>query len=287
MSLPDGFQFSQGSLQDYVDCHRRFQLKYLLRLAWPAIQSEPALENELYMEQGKRFHRLVQQHLLGVPAERLAVFAQGDELERWWGNYLRDKNPSGVQEIKAQYPEIGLSAALGGFRLVAKYDWIVVGADGRLVIVDWKTSRKRTKRTWLVERLQTRVYPYLLTRAGLQLLAGAMHGERASHQIKPEQVEMVYWFAEFPDQPERIAYSQAQYEQDGAYLAGLITDIQRRGADDFDLTPDEKRCAYCVYRSLCERGVGAGDLGDMDEAPEETAAPEIVLDFDQIAEIEF
>ena len=45
-SLPEGFRFSQSSLQDYVDCRRRFQLRYLQNLAWPALQSEPALENE-------------------------------------------------------------------------------------------------------------------------------------------------------------------------------------------------------------------------------------------------
>ena len=33
---------SQSSLQDYVDCARRFQLRYLDRLSYPAIESEPA-----------------------------------------------------------------------------------------------------------------------------------------------------------------------------------------------------------------------------------------------------
>lgn len=295
MSLPAGFQFSQGSLQDYMDCHRRFQLRYLLRQAWPAVESEPMLESERLMQQGARFHRLVQQHLLGVPAERLEVFAKDEHLERWWNNYLGDRNPSGVHEIKAQVPEVTLSTALGGFRLVAKYDLIVAGEDGRLVIVDWKTSRKRSKRKWLVERLQSRVYPYLLVQAGGQLLAqrGATYGgkehrlQRALHLAKPEQVEMVYWFAEFPEQPERIKYNQSQYEDDESFLKSLVAEIERREQDDFTLTPDVKRCAYCVYRSLCDRGISAGDLGDFDETMDEGGEIEITLDFDQIAEIEF
>ena len=41
-NLPDDFHFSQGSLQDYVDCQRRFQLRYLMKLAWPAVDAEPA-----------------------------------------------------------------------------------------------------------------------------------------------------------------------------------------------------------------------------------------------------
>jgi hypothetical protein len=98
--LPPGFQFSQGSLQDYIDCHRRFQLRYLVQLAWPAVESEPVLESERFMQQGARFHRMVQQHLLGISAERLAMLAKDEDLLRWWENYLRAKNPSEAQEPK-------------------------------------------------------------------------------------------------------------------------------------------------------------------------------------------
>ena len=43
-NLPADFHFSQGSLQDYVDCPRRFQLRYMMKLAWPAVEAEPAVE---------------------------------------------------------------------------------------------------------------------------------------------------------------------------------------------------------------------------------------------------
>jgi len=35
-NLPAPFTFSQSSLQDYYDCPRRFELRYLSRLIWPA-----------------------------------------------------------------------------------------------------------------------------------------------------------------------------------------------------------------------------------------------------------
>ena len=38
-------------------------------------------------------------------------------------------------------------------------------------------------------------------------------------------------------------------------------------------TPDERKCAYCVYRSLCNRGVRAGTSDPDDE------------DFDLVARI--
>ena len=79
--LPEDCQFSQASLQDYVDCRRRFQLRYLLELAWPAIQAEPAEEQEIHSRQGELFHRLVLQHQMGIPAERLAGMAQAADRE--------------------------------------------------------------------------------------------------------------------------------------------------------------------------------------------------------------
>ncbi|NCT22292.1 PD-(D/E)XK nuclease family protein, partial [bacterium] len=59
------FTFSQSSLQDYADCPRRFQLRYIEQLAWPAVETEPALENERRQQEGLLFHRLAQQHLIG------------------------------------------------------------------------------------------------------------------------------------------------------------------------------------------------------------------------------
>ena len=63
---------SQSSLQDYNDCPRRFELRYLQHLAYPAIETEPALENEKHQREGENFHRLVQQYFIGIPEKQLA-----------------------------------------------------------------------------------------------------------------------------------------------------------------------------------------------------------------------
>ena len=279
MNLEPGFQLSQGSLQDFVECRRRFELRYLRHLAWPALQSEPALEFERFVQQGERFHRMLQQQLLGVPEERLSAMAQDPDLRRWWDNYLRFyANPEGLGALAqgGRQVETTLSAPLGDCRLVAKYDLIVFTRGPRALIYDWKTARKRPRRERLAERLQTRVYPYLLVQAGAALNGG--------EPFEPEQVEMVYWFAEFPDQPERFPYSQAAFNTDQAYLGELVDTIQ--GMSQFPLTSDEKRCAFCTNRSLCERGVRAGGMEAMEEA-EPGEELELSLDFDQIQEIKF
>jgi CRISPR/Cas system-associated exonuclease Cas4 (RecB family) len=280
MILPAGFQLSQGSLQDYVDCPRRFQLRHVQRVAWPALETEPALENERYLRQGAAFHRLVFQHLIGIPTERLSSTLTGDHLRRWWRSYLE----SGTSDLPlSRYPEVLVSAPVAGCRLVAKYDLVAVDTGQRAIIVDWKTARQRPRRAWLAQRMQTRVYSYLLVRAGADLNRG--------QPFVPEQVEMVYWFANYPADPERIAYHAVQYETDGVYLTSLIEEIQGLADEDWPLTAQEKRCTYCPYRSLCERGERAGIFEEMD--PESETADEfdpiagLEIDFEQIAEIEY
>ena len=54
MSIDPDFTFSANSLQDYVDCPRRFELKYLLKRDWPAEESEPVLEWEHDLQLGTR-----------------------------------------------------------------------------------------------------------------------------------------------------------------------------------------------------------------------------------------
>ncbi len=206
MPLPPDFQFSQGNLQDYTDCPRRFQLRYLLELAWPAVEAEPADEFETRIRDGEAFHRLVQQHVLGVLPAGVAP-EPGSDLAAWWDNYLASPPPD-LPPVR--HPEITLSAPLGEHRLIAKFDLIAIEPGERAVIVDWKTSAKRPRPGWLIQRLQTRVYRYLLVRAGAALNGG--------QPLRPEQIEMIYWFANFPDEPERLRYDATQFEADGRYL---------------------------------------------------------------------
>ena len=285
-NLPTGFVFSQSSLQDYVDCPRRFQLRYLQRRAWPALETEPALESEQFMQRGAQFHHLAHQFFLGISSERLARQIEGDEvLTRWWVNFI---NLTGLKGLSGLWrPEINLSAPLNGFRIMAKYDLVLTTESIResedpkgpgFTIYDWKTSRKRPKHEWMEKKLQTRVYPYLLARAGAQLNNG--------QKIEPDQIKMVYWFTDFPDQPVRFQYSTNQFIEDEAYLHGLIDEIQRLGEARARLTDDEYRCNYCPYRSLCSRGDKAGLLEDM-EMPDDEVVFNFELDFDEVAEVEF
>jgi CRISPR/Cas system-associated exonuclease Cas4 (RecB family) len=288
MRLPTDFHFSQGSLQDYVDCQRRFQLRHLLHLSWPAIPAEPIEENERRGRMGRIFHQLINQHLLGLPQERLASIANAEDLADWWSSYIEhaaDLKALLLQEGSQDattfklHPEFMFSAPLGDYRLVAKYDLIAVLLGKHAFIVDWKTSRNPPSWQWLDQRLQTRVYPYLLVAAGAQL--------NASLAIQPGQIEMLYWYAEQPELLRRFIYSSEKYQEDGHYLESLIAEIESKGEGDFTLTSERKKCNYCIYRSYCDRGVQAGTLGESSYELEDEADIEISLNFEQIAEIEF
>ena len=253
MPIAPDFQFSQSSLQDYVDCQRRFQLRYLTRQAWPAVEVEPIFDKENFLRQGAIFHRMAQQHILGLPAERVLAANADPELHRWWGNFI-DSGLDGLPETR--YPEKLLSILLAGEPLIAKYDLIAVEPGGRAIIVDWKTSRKKPPRSWLANRLQTRIYRYLMVRAGASLNGG--------EPFAPEQIEMVYWFTNFPDQAETFAYDGAMVAEDEAFLADLISTIVAQDDDTFPLSADERRCRFCQYRSLCARGSHPGTMDEED-----------------------
>lgn len=264
---------SQTSLQDYVDCPRRFHLRYVEQLTYPAVESEPALENEQHVREGEYFHRLVQQYFVGIPAEQVARRANTPNLQRWWQNFTTSSEVAGLQGLQVS-AEANFSAPLGPLRLLAKYDLIASG-DGRFIIYDWKTYRKRPRNEFLAARMQTRIYRALLARTGAHL----NHGQ----PIAPEQIEMVYWFADFPNDPARFPYTAAQYQRDWELFTQLADEIH--AASDYPLTDDRTKCLFCPYRSYCERGIRAGEA---EQAEAEMEAEELFdVNFEQIGEIAF
>jgi len=274
MALPEAFQFSQGSLQDYVDCQRRFQLRYLLMQPWPALITEPALEAERHVQRGADLHHLAHQHALGLDAGRLSATIHDEVLARWWHTYLTNPPPDLSETVRRT--EVMIGAPLAGYRLAATYDLVAVQPGERLAVVDWKAVLNRPSRAALARRLQTRVYRYLAIKAGATFNGG--------QSPQPEQVEMIYWFAEFGGAIERFPYDADQHTADGDYLAGLIAEIAAHSEPIWPLTPDERRCRFCNYRSLCERGVTAAFLEELED---DLVLPEVMIDLEQIAEVAF
>jgi hypothetical protein len=253
-------------LQDHADCPRRFQLRYLDHMSWPALESEPADEFELRQTKGLAFHRLIQQHWLGLPAEKLAGLAASANLDQWWHNFVT--TAFGIEDY-AKVAELALSGSVGEHRLVAKYDLVAV-EDGRVIVYDWKTYARRPRRDWLSSRWQTRIYPALLERIPLAL--------NHNQPFAAGGISMVYWFAEYPDDPIKFEYDVKQAEQDWTAIEGKILEIS--AASTFPMTEDRNMCRYCAFRSFCGRGDRAGQPLDAQMDQEED--PSLDLDDEQI-----
>jgi len=278
MAIVPTFTFSQSSLGDYQACARRFQLRYVERLAWPTPQSADAAEAERRQRLGLEFHRLVRRHQAGLPAAALTPLAAADpELAQWWAAYLA--SPFSSLPAPWRRAEMVLSAPLAGYRLEAQYDLLAASAAGEWLIVDWKTERHRPAREWLARRVQTTVYRCVLALAGAALNGG--------QHIAPERITMVYWFAAFPLQPERYPYDAAQFERDREALARLIAEIASRPEEPWPQAEDERVCRFCAYRSLCARQVPLATFAEF-EAEGEVGEPTLLaLDLDQVEEVAF
>jgi CRISPR/Cas system-associated exonuclease Cas4 (RecB family) len=124
----------------------------------------------------------------------------------------------------------------------------------------------------MVARMQTRVYRALLVQAGAYLNSG--------QPFDPERVEMIYWYADYPNEPACFPYNAVQSRRDWNSLTGLIGEITNHR--HFPMTGDEKKCAFCPYRSYCNRGVKAGESEELEV---ELTEPDITLE--QIQEIAF
>ncbi len=280
--IPTNFQFSQSNLQDYANCPRRFQLRWVDRVVWPAVPLEPMQVWEARQTAGSHFHRLVQRQHAGAPEAALERQVQALQvrhpdipLETWWRNY-REHFPAWLPETR--YVETLLSTVVAGKRLVARYDLLAVQPGDKVFIVDWKTSDVPPQPKTMENRLQTVVYRYVITQAGQALNGGK--------PFLPEQVELVYWYPAIPQSPIRLPYTGAMYHKDETRLKQLVGEISRLSPADFPKTNHLRACQYCVYRSLCEREISPGTLAELDEEDFFVDEPFSPLDFDQVPEIE-
>ena len=279
MNLPNDFHFTASNVQDYVTCERRFVLKYIEQLLWPALPSQPVQEHERQIQNGSLFHQYVQQCFLGIPLDRIETLIQEPDLIQWWQNFQK-YFPEEERRNFIAY-EISLSGRIAAFPVLAKLD-AVHFQDEIWTIYDWKTGFRLPKAQTMQAKIQSRLYPLMLAKCGTRL----NHG----NPILPEAIRMVYWFPEFPDEPIIIQYDEPQYAADEAFITNLLQEITDKPKDGFSLTSDERNCKYCIYRSLCDRGTIPGQFSALqdDELPSEPLDSSFdMLDFDQLTEIAF
>jgi len=278
MLKPNQFlQLSQSNLQDYLDCPRRFQLKVIEGLSWPAAYSEPIEIFEKSTRIGNIFHLICQQFFSGVDPVLIENSLSDPVLQEMWDNFL----PYGESLLQYHlYPEPLLSISFLEHKLIAKYDLIVEVNPKQYLIIDWKTTANKPPRSKLGKRLQTHLYPYIFSQAGNDLFL--------DNSISPAFIEMRYWYPLsseheeiFPYSDEKNAKVKTDLEQ---ILSKIITSISER--TEFQLTDDKTSCQYCVFRSLCNRGSTAGSFEKYPPIEHEDLTY-VQFDMNQVSEIDY
>ena len=246
----NNFVFSAHNLQDFVDCERRFELKYLLKQAWPAVQSEPVLEVERRIRIGREFHYMIHQFLSGIPMSALRKLQVDAEVENWLDQFEQFFGKFSFVRFQS---ELSVVQPHGDYYLTAIFDFTGWTSDQKAIIMDWKTSHYPLRREWIEKKVQSYLYPYLSYENRHQVFTD-------SEEIHCSDIEMLYWNASFPGSIVTLPYSENQHEENRHKLDELIGQITHLPMGKFRKTTDHKKCAYCLYRSLCQRGVTAGSI---------------------------
>ena len=270
----DQLIFSASMLQDYVDCQRRFELKYIQKQSWPSIPIEPVLALEELISRGRQFHFLVHQLFTGIPLASIKNAINDTTLREWFDRLILFYNG---QAWKKNLSELLIVSQLNQYRLIAVYDLIVQTSDGKVAIYDWKTSLHPPKKAFLKMKMQSVIYPFILFENLNSLFPSEAIGD---HSV----ISMNYWFPAFPENLISYEYKKIIHQENRELLLNLLEEIHKKiKTGQFKKTDNVRLCKYCQYRSLCDRGVCAG-MGD--ELSFDSASDEIIIDFDALPDMD-
>jgi len=200
------------------------------------------------LDRGRRFHRLLQRHFLGLSVA--APQSDEPELARWWRLF----ESQGPQLLAGKrLPEFNLTVPIGRHFLTGRYDLLIVG-EKEAHIYDWKTGTRPPTLAVLRNDLQTCVY-----------LALAAEGAAALwSDFSPEAIRLSYWYASDPPLTRTLAYNATWHTENWAYLASLVQQIERQleSGDELPLTDDLAQCRRCAYQAYCGRQADGIDLAE-------------------------
>ncbi|WP_072621738.1 PD-(D/E)XK nuclease family protein [Spirulina major] len=240
MAYSDLLRLSQGQLNTFTQCPRRYQYTYHEQLGRPL---DPNRQESLTW--GSQFHTLMQQRELGLPVE--GMFGPDDPLGVTYQALLaklpelRESDPNVVREAEhrrvLQWPDVVLTVV---------YDLLLVTAH-EATILDWKTYRDLPPREQVEQNWQTKLYPYVLA---------------ATSDYTPEQITMTYWIVGDAEnvRSHTFPYSTAAYlatqNELRHIVAQLLTAEEQYRNDNapFAQVPEAKGlCRRCPFVQCCER----------------------------------
>lgn len=257
---------SRYKLAAFLACPRRFELRYLQQLPWPAVPQPE--EDEERTTLGRQFHQLLQRHFMGLAVDTAAI--GNARLRRWW-DLFRQNQPT-VPDGRI-LTEATLTIPIGQHFLHGRFDLVVIGEEGERPfahVFDWKTGKAQDEAT-LRRDWQTRLYLALLAEGG-----GALWGEGTPPGLDPAAVRITYWYVAEPDRPRTLLYSEAEHRQNWQELTAVVGQIEAHlESGVWPLTDDLTQCRWCSYQIYCGRGEGETAAAEPDESEEELLFPDV------------
>lgn len=240
-------QLSQGQLNTFRYCPRRFQHTYLEQLSAPLAPAQQAA-----IAQGERFHLLMQQRELGLaiapipspPAEEAQIYAAVERFLAAAPDLLRQ------EQVQFRQSEHRRSLPMQDFLLTVVYDLLILEPQ-RAEILDWKTYAQVPARETLQQNWQHKLYPFVLAETS---------------DYSPEQITLSYWFvhphladADVPPTQLRFPYDAATHAHTRQELQQLLTNLTA-ALQDFaagrslpQIDAAKGRCPACPFAVRCQR----------------------------------
>lgn len=250
--MTETLRLSRSQLAAFLTCQRRFQLRYVDRLPWPAPPLDEGKEAARVL--GQRFHRILHRHFLGLSVTD--ELEREPELRRWWDRFVTQGPdlPPG-----RRFPELSLTVPIGRHLLTGRFDLLILG-DNQAQIFDWKTDARPRTNAELHEAMQTRLYLGLAAEGAAAL----------DDAIDPDKITLTYWYLTDPAAASTIRYDRKTHKENWAYLQGLVADLDRQIAigEIMPLTDDLTECGRCAYQLYCGRQTNVVHLDEWE--PEDT-----------------
>ncbi len=238
LSLPRDFHYTQSKLRDFEDCPRRFYLKYIVNQRWPSPLAKPQNDIEVAMRRGQRFHRLIERHRLGISLETLRRTVGEDEVMQGWLQRYEALLPR-LGKFDREQAEVILTTSVADFPLLAKFD--LLGLQGQSIsAIDWKTGWLPPEHQ-LARRMQTIVYLYVLYQEAATWLGHVRISNYTLTYVGLRNSEI----RSFGVDADNIS----------AIAERIRSTIEAIAQSDFAKVESDHPCRYCIYRSLCNRGV--------------------------------
>jgi hypothetical protein len=228
---------SRNKLAAFAVCRRRFQLRYLEQLPWPAPPHNEGDDEARRL--GERFHQLLHRHYLGLPVDD--DLPADKTLRRWWAAF-KEQGP--LLPPGHRYPEFTLTVPAGKYLLTVRFDLLIV-SDHAAHIFDWKTEARPRSESELRDEVQTRLYLALLVAGSAAL----------GQTLSADQVAMSYWYANAPQAPVTIPYDEVWHKTNWADLQQTLREIATldNAGSEWPLTDDVSSCGHCLYQVYCGR----------------------------------